>query len=91
MAVPLTELQSLRDAIVRAIGNPRLAARGPDGREVRYRSIDEAKTALGLLDDEMRRAGGASSPSVSLAQHKRGDGPGAPGAPYGPGWNPGDL
>lgn len=91
MAVPLTELQSMRDTIVRAIGNPTLRAKGPDGREVQYRTMEEAKVALGLLDDEIRKTGGGTSRSVSLAQHKRGDGPEGPGAPWGPGWRPGDL
>ena len=91
MAVPLSELQDLRDTIVRAIGDPTLRARTSDGRELLYRTIDEAKTALGIIDDEIRSAGGTASRSVSLAQHKRGDGPSGPGAPWGPGWRPGDL
>jgi hypothetical protein len=91
MAVSIMQLQALRDAIVLAIGNPTLRARTADGKEVQYRSIGEAKTALGIIDDEIRKAGGASTPSVSLAQHKRGDGPSGPGAPWGPGWSPGDI
>ena len=87
MAVPIAELQTLRDAIVRAIGNPTLRARASDGREVQYRTIDDARKALGTIDDEIRRAGGTGSPSVSLAQHRRGDGPSG----LGRGWNPGDL
>jgi len=84
MAIAVTELQSMLDTVIRAIGNPTLRARGPDGREVQYRSMDEALKAKGTLEDLIREASGVP-PRVSLATHRRGE-PALPGWPR-PGGN----
>jgi len=86
MSVSVTELQSLRDAIVRAIANPTLRARSADGKEVQFRSVDEGKAALGLLDDEISKASSSAQSRVRLAQHKRGDGPTGPSPFYWENW-----
>jgi hypothetical protein len=82
--IPVTQLQTMLNTVVLAIGNPTLRARGPDGCEVQYRSMDEALKAKGVLEDLIREASGVPS-RVSLATHRRGE-PALPGWPR-PGGN----
>jgi hypothetical protein len=78
MALTVPQLQSNLDAINQALGNPTLKVRFPDGREVTYRSVDELRKAKAEIEEDIRQASGKSGSRTTLAQHKRGDGPGGP-------------
>ena len=78
MALTVPQLQSNLDAINQALGNPTLRVRFPDGREVTYRSVDELRKAKAEIEEDIRQARGKSGSRTTLAQHKRGDGPGGP-------------
>jgi hypothetical protein len=78
MALTIPQLQSNLDAINQALGNPTLRVRFPDGREVTYRSVDELRKAKAEIEEDIRQASGKSGSRTTLAQHKRGDGPGGP-------------
>jgi len=84
-SIPIDDLRRLRVAIVMAIGSPVLRATY-EGRSVEYRTIDDARKALELIDDEILKAGNQVSSRVGLAQHKRGDGPTGPGPFYWENW-----
>lgn len=55
MALTLTQLQTMRDALVTAIASGRLEIRF-ENRSVKYQSTADMKTALGLLDGEIATA-----------------------------------
>ena len=78
MALTISQLQANLDAINQALGNPTLKARFPDGREVTYRSVDELRKAKAEIEESIRQASGKTGNRVTLAQHKRGDGPSGP-------------
>ena len=50
----------------------------PDGREVRYRSMDQLLMAIAATEEELRKASGGPGSRVRFAQHQRGDGPTGP-------------
>ena len=74
MSVPLIELQSMLDDVVRAIGNPVLSIRRSDGSQLQYRSMAEALSAKSTLESQIAKASGGET-RVGLAQHKRGQTP----------------
>jgi len=78
MALTIQQLQSNLDAVNSALGNPTLRVRFPDGREVTYRSVDELRKAKAEIEEDIRQASGQTGSRVTLAQHKRGDGPSGP-------------
>lgn len=85
MAIALSELQDQRDAAARAAISPIFSARMSDGRMVVYKSQADAERAVAFADAEIAKAtGGISGNRVSLAQHRRGDGPSGPGFPFWP-------
>lgn len=78
----LDQLNAMLTDVIKAIGSPTLSIRRADGSELRYRSMDEALKAKAALEDMIREAQGTNAGRVSLAQHRRGDGPRGPGWPY---------
>jgi hypothetical protein len=81
----LSDLQGYLTAINRALGDPTLTVRYPDGRSVTFRTTDELIKAKATLEDQIRNFGGGHASKSTLAQHRRGDGPFGPGFP-GPGF-----
>ena len=79
MALTIQQLQANLDAVNQALWNPTLKARFPDGREVTYRSVDDLRKAKAGIEEDIRQASGQPGSRVTLAQHKRGDGPTGPG------------
>ena len=77
MALTLQQLQANLDALVTALGNPAAEVHFSD-RSVRYRSIAEIRAAISETTDQISLLGGGAASRVSLAQHKRGDGPSGP-------------
>ena len=71
----LAQLQGLRADIILCIGSSALRVTRSDGSTVEYRSVTEAQKALSTIEELIREAGGASQNRVSLAEHRRGDGP----------------
>jgi hypothetical protein len=57
MALTLTELQAMRDALVTAVGNGALRVEF-EGRAVTYRSVVEMQAALITINKEIEKAGG---------------------------------
>jgi hypothetical protein len=60
MALTLTELQSMRDALVTAIGSGTLHVQF-EGRGITYRSVVEMHAALTTINKEIELAGGGST------------------------------
>ncbi len=60
MALTLTDLQAMRDALVTAIGNGALRVEF-EGRAITYRSVVEMQAALTTINKEIERAGGGST------------------------------
>lgn len=77
MALTAQQIQTQIDALVVALGSPSLSTRFADGRMVTFRSVDEIRSALAELNNQMDIASGGAS-RVGFAQHKRGDGPSGP-------------
>ena len=69
MSVDLTELQSLRDALVRARAKGVREAQ-INGERVRYGSDAEMASAIAGLDAEIRRATTARPATVSFSTSK---------------------
>jgi hypothetical protein len=88
MATTLDQLNTMRDAIIACIGSGALRVTRSDGTTVEYRTVKDAQLALSTLDELIRQEGGSNSNRVSLAQHKRGDGPKGYGGDRGD-WNGG--
>lgn len=62
MALSLTELYGMRDALIEAIGSGTLRVEF-EGRSVTYRGVAEMQAALTTIDKEIEQAGGgATSP-----------------------------
>ena len=61
MALTLTELQGMRDALVTAIGSGTLHIQF-EGRAITYRSVVEMQAALTTINKEIEIAGGNTSP-----------------------------
>ncbi len=62
MALSLTELYGMRDALIEAIGSGTLRVEF-EGRSVTYRGVAEMQAALTTLNKEIEQAGGgATSP-----------------------------
>ncbi len=59
MALTLTELQSMRDALVTAIGSGTFHIQF-EGRAITYRSVVEMQAALTTINKEIEMAGGGS-------------------------------
>ena len=78
MALTIPQLQANLDAVNQALGNPTLKVRFPDGREVTYRSVDDLRKAKAEIEEDIRQTSGKPGSRVTLAQHKRGDGPTGP-------------
>ena len=85
MARTLQQLQADLDAIQAAIGDKVMRVRFPNGSDVTFRSMSELLVAKADIEDAIRTSGGKSASKSTLAQHRRGDGPGGPGFP-GPGY-----
>jgi hypothetical protein len=60
MAVSLTELQGMRDALIVAIGSGTLRVEF-EGRSMTYRSVAEMQAALSTINKEIELAGGGST------------------------------
>ncbi len=60
MALTLTELQSMRDALVTAIGSGTLHIQF-ESRAITYRSVVEMQAALTTINKEIEMAGGGST------------------------------
>lgn len=60
MALSLTELQGMRDALIAAIGSGTLRVEF-EGRSMTYRSIAEMQAALSTINKEIELAGGGST------------------------------
>jgi hypothetical protein len=62
MALSLVDLQSMRDALIAAIGSGTLRVEF-EGRSMTYRSIAEMQAALATINKEIELAGdGSTSP-----------------------------
>ena len=68
--IQLTELQSMRDSLQRAIFSGTLRVQFSD-RAVEYTSVDNMRKALADLDAAIAKASGATPSSFSLAMHSR--------------------
>jgi hypothetical protein len=60
MALSLTELQGMRDALIAAIGSGTLRVEF-EGRSMTYRSVAEMQAALVTINKEIEVAGGGST------------------------------
>jgi len=60
MALSLTELQGMRDALIAAIGSGTLRVEF-EGRSMTYRSVAEMQAALTTINKEIEQAGGSST------------------------------
>jgi hypothetical protein len=60
MALSLTELQGMRDALIAAIGSGALRVEF-EGRSMTYRSVAEMQAALTTINKEIEQAGGGST------------------------------
>jgi hypothetical protein len=60
MALSLVDLQSMRDALIAAIGSGTLRVEF-EGRSMTYRSIAEMQAALATINKEIELAGGGST------------------------------
>jgi hypothetical protein len=60
MALSLTELQGMRDALIAAIGSGTLRVEF-EGRSMTYRSVSEMQAALTTINKEIEQAGGGST------------------------------
>ena len=60
MALSLVDLQSMRDALIAAIGSGTLRVEF-EGRSMTYRSIAEMQAALATIHKEIELAGGGST------------------------------
>lgn len=60
MALSLTELQGMRDALIAAIGSGTLRVEF-EGRSMTYRSVAEMQAALTTINKEIEHAGGGST------------------------------
>lgn len=67
----ISELQTLRDALVTAMSKGLTEATSGD-KTIRYQTINQMQLALGALDKEIAVAGGAASARSILVQHSRG-------------------
>jgi hypothetical protein len=65
-----TELQSMRDALQRAIFSGTRRVQFTD-RAVEYNSVDDMRKALADLDTTIATASGAAPSSFTLAMHSR--------------------
>ena len=68
--IQLTELQSIRDALQRAIFSGTRRVQFTD-RAVEYNSVDDMRKALADIDSAIATGSGATSSSFSLAMHSR--------------------
>ena len=68
--IPLTELQSMRDTLQRAIFSGTRRVQFAD-RAVDYDSIDDKRKALADINAEIARVSGPAPSSFSLAVHSR--------------------
>ena len=68
--IQLTELQSMRDTLQRAIFSGTLRVQFSD-RSVEYTTVDNMRKALADLDTAIAKASGTSPSSFSLAMHSR--------------------
>jgi hypothetical protein len=68
--ITATELQSMRDALQRAIFSGTLRVQFAD-RAVEYYRVDDMRKALADIDAAIATAAGATPSSFSLAMHSR--------------------
>ena len=68
--IQLTELQSMRDALQRAIFSGTRRVQFTD-RAVEYNSVDDMRKALADIDSAIATGSGATPSSFSLALHSR--------------------
>ena len=68
--IPLTELQSMRDTLQRAIFSGTLRVQFAD-QLVEYTSVDDRRKALADIDAAIATASGVPPSSFSLAMHSR--------------------
>jgi hypothetical protein len=68
--IQLTELQSMRDTLQRAIFSGTRRVQFTD-RAVEYNSVDDMRKTLADIDAAIATASGAASSSFSLAMHSR--------------------
>ena len=68
--IQLTELQSMRDTLQRAIFSGTLRVQFSD-RAVEYTTVDNMRKALADLDTAIAKASGSTPSSFSLAMHSR--------------------
>lgn len=60
MALTLTELEAMRDRLIRARSTGELTVRHENGRTVTYRSVEEINAALSSLEDDIAEASGTA-------------------------------
>jgi hypothetical protein len=68
--IQLTELQSMRDMLQRAIFSGTRRVQFTD-RAVEYNSVDDMRKALADINVEITKASGPTPSSFSLATHSR--------------------
>ena len=68
--ITATELQTMRDALQRAIFSGTRRVQFTD-RAVEYTTIDEMRKALADIDATIAKASGATPSAFSLAMHSR--------------------
>ena len=68
--IQLTELQSMRDTLQRAIFSGTRRVQFTD-RAVEYNSVDDMRKALADIDTAISKASGPPPSSFSLAMHSR--------------------
>jgi len=76
----IDQLTTQRDALMAQLSAPS-TIRHSDGRQITNRSVDEIRKALAAINEQIDALSNSAS-RVSVAQHKRGDGP------FGPSWPP---
>jgi hypothetical protein len=68
--IQLSELEAMRDALLRAIYSGTLRVQFTD-RLVEYTSVDDRRKALADIEAAIAKASGATPSSFSLAMHSR--------------------
>jgi hypothetical protein len=69
--ISINEYRDMRNTTIRAMGDPTLSGRMSDGRYIIYRSMEELKAALGVLEDRILELSSQSTSRVAVAQFRR--------------------
>ncbi len=72
-ALTLSDLQTARDALVRALATGEKRVRDQNGEEIEYRSVFEMQRALGLIESRIAAMQTAAPNTIRFKTSKFGD------------------